>query len=228
MSCVRVTLALIIIAFAAAPAPGQEPDSAPPPPARRPSKVAAILGAELSLIEGRGDFRTGSSVAAGYGLRGGVGLGKGIVDLAAAYRSIMRDSRSYGDTSVNNMMRTLAVEARLIAPFRLVRPYVGGSLGVAYFGTETSVHQCCDDDFESYDEFEGVDLMRFAPLASSRFGLVVDVPGAWNRSLISIDVGVENHHGGKAAYQIDGRGAVFTSRTNYRLYSLGIAMRTGR
>ena len=223
----RALLAATILAAWAAPIRGQEADSSPRSPSRDDREIAPVLGGEVTLIVPRGEFRRASPVAAGYGLRGGIGVADGMLSLGGAYRSITRDSREYGDTSVNNMLRTLAVEARLAAPFRAVRPYVGGSVGVAYFATESSVRRCCDENYETEDDLEGIRLVRFAPLASSRVGVVVDVPGgAWNGTLVSIDLAVEDHRGGRASYQTSGRGEVHTTRTNFRVFSLGVVVRS--
>jgi hypothetical protein len=223
----RRVLIAIALAFPWVPARAQLFDSVPRLIERPESDVAGLFGGELSIVIPRGDFRFGNGATFGWGLRGGVGFGKGVIDVGGTYRSILRDSRSYGDTSVNNMMRTLGIDARLTLPLGPLRPYVGGALGVAYFGTETSVEQCCDEDYEPYDEFEDARLVRFTPLTSTRFGVMLDVSSGRPGSLrIAIDLGVENHYGGRASYQLDGRGPVHTTRTGFRSYNFGVVMRS--
>ena len=231
---------LVVLAFAIPPEParaqvfdsvprGRPIDSIPEPVERRESALAALLGGEVGVVVPRGDFRFGNRAAFGWGVRGGVGFGNGVVDLGGTFRSITRDSRTYGDTSVNNMMRTLGLDARVAAPLGSLRPYVGGSLGFAYFGTETSVEECCDENYESYDTFDDVQLMRFTPIASTRVGFLIEVSRGGRGGLpIEIDLGVENYYGGKASYQSDGRGSMHTSRTTFRTYSIGVVMRSGR
>ena len=208
---------------------GRPIDSLPAPVARRESPFAGLLGGELSVVIPRGDFRFGNRAAFGWGVRGGAGFGKGVVDLGGTFRSITRGSQSYGDTSVTNMMRTLAVDARIAAPLGPLRPYVGGSLGFAYFGTETSVEECCDENYETYNSFDGVGLARFTPMASTRVGFLIELsPGGRGGLPIDLDLGMETHHGGKTSYQSDGRGPVQTTRTGFRSYSIGVVLRSGR
>jgi hypothetical protein len=190
----------------------------------------SMLGIELSVLEPRGDFRPGHRAAIGYGLRGAVGWGpRGAFDIGLAYRSIAHDSRAYNDTiDVKNMLRSLAASARYSPPLRYLRPYVGASAGLAYLGTETFQDRCCDEYGERERVFDGVELASLVPMVSTRFGVLVDL---WsmlgpNASTLAADLGIETHYGGRAAYQIGGRGDVRETGTSYRIYSLGISVRT--
>ena len=163
-------------------------------------------------------------------MRGALGVGpRGAFDIGVAYRSVAHDSRSYNDTvDVRNMLRTFAISARYTLPFGDVHPYVGASAGAGYFGTETYVERCCDDDGDREETLDDIRLTDFVPIASTRLGVAIDL---WrmlgpNPSTLLADLGVESHFGGVATYQVAGRGAVRTTRTRYRVYSLGVTVRT--
>jgi hypothetical protein len=200
-------------------------------PAPRQSTIPdGTLGLEMSILEARGDFRPGNRVSVGYGVRGALGWGpRRAFDLGVAYRSVAHDSKKYHDTlEVKNMLRTLAVSARYTLPIRYARPYIGASAGAAYFGTETTVESCCDDEGDRYWSLSDIRLGRFAPMASTRIGMVIDLmrmPGT-NPTTLSADLGMETHHGGRVAYQVSGRGEVRRTGTSYRVYSLGVSVRT--
>lgn len=200
-------------------------------PARFPEILRdGVLGLEASMLVPRGDFAPGNTLSIGYGIRAAFGVGwRKVLDVGAAFRSIAHDSRKYNDTTeVKNMMRTLTMSARLVAPLRYARPYVGASAGAAYFGTERMIERCCDDEGDEVWELDGIRLARFTPTGSARAGLLVDV---WKFSspgdpVLSLDVAIEDHRGGMSSYQIDGYGPVRESGTNYRVYSLGLSVRT--
>jgi hypothetical protein len=197
----------------------------------RPSRVPdGTLGLELSLVEPRGDFRPGNSVSIGYGLRGALGWGpRHAFDVGLAYRSVAHDSRSYSDTlQVKNMLRTLALSTRYTLPVRYVRPYVGASAGATYFGTETTVETCCDENGDRERSLSSVRLARLVPMASTRFGVAIDL---WrmlgpNASTLAADLGLETHYGGRVTYQVGGRGNIRKTGTGYRVYSVGVSLRT--
>ena len=188
-----------------------------------------IMGAELGFLVPRGDFTPGHTLSFGYGVRGGVTLGPhGLFDVGAAFRSVAHDSRTYRDTiRVKNMLRALTLNGRIMAPLRHARPYVGGSLGAAYFGTEKSVERCCNDEGERDWELDELSLVRIRPTASARIGLLVDMAdmGGSVLSTLSLDLGVEDHYGKRTTYQIDGSGPIVRTGTSYRVYSLGVSVR---
>ena len=230
-----VTLAVVALGLAAAftaasSATGQVPSTGTTPvelvePAGSGRRTA--LGLELSFLVPRGDFSPGSELSVGYGLRGALGLDpRGMFDLGAAFRSVAHDSHEYSDTlEVRNMLRTLSLSARFAIPLRFVRPYVGGSVGAAYFGTEAWVERCCNDDGEYEWELDGFDAVTFQPTASTRVGVLVDLGGQGRgQPVLALDLGVENHHGRRAAYQVGGRGEMRRSGTSYRVYSLGLTV----
>ena len=227
------TAALFVVSVTAAPvALGQNAVGGPPGigvPRGGEQPPHAALGLELSFLLPRGDFAPGRELPIGYGVRGAVGLGRrGAVDIGAAFRSVAHDSHTYGDSvEVKNMLRTLSLSGRVALPIRLARPYLGASIGAAYFGTETMVEQCCDDEGDPewvLDDFEHVTL---SPMASTRVGVLVDLSGYRSRQpVLSLDLGLENHYGGTARYQVGGRGDLRRSGTSYRVYSLGLTVRT--
>ena len=200
-------------------------------PAPRQSRIPdGMLGVEISVLEPRGDFRPGNSVSIGYGLRGALGWGpRRAFDVGVTYRSVAHDSKRYNDTlDVRNMLRTLALSTRVTAPLRHVRPYVGASAGASYFGTETMVERCCDENGDRERSLSSVRLGRLTPMASTRVGLAVDL---WrmlgpNPSTLAADLGLETHYGHRSSYQVGGRGEIRKTGTSYRVYSLGISMRT--
>ena len=187
----------------------------------------AALGLELSFLVPRGDFAPGSRFSVGYGVRGALGLGpEGMVDLGATFRSVAHDSREYSDSvEVKNMLRTLSLSGRFALPFRVARPYVGASVGAAYFGTETQVERCCDDEGDDYWELDHLKTFDLLPTASTRVGLLVDLSGASRQSVVALDLGIENHYGREARYQVGGRGEVRRTGTSYRVFSLGVTVR---
>ena len=199
-----------------------DPGAPSAPPAGRHA-----LGLELSFLVPRGDFAPGSEISVGYGVRGAVGLGpRGMLDIGAAFRSIAHDSHTAADTEVKNMLRTLGLSGRVALPFRFARPYVGASVGAAYFGTETWVERWSDDEGEYQWELEDLDMVNLQPIASTRVGLLVDLTGGRNTPVLSLDLGLEDHYGGEARYQVGGRGDVRRTGTSYRVFSLGVTLRS--
>jgi hypothetical protein len=209
--------------------PIAQPDSLPAP--SEASLVSdAVLGIELGFLVPRGDFRPGAGLAVGYGVRGAVGIGaRKLVDVGAAFRSVALDSWMVHDRrEVKNMLRTLTASGRLVAPLRFARPYLGGSVGGAYFGTETMVEECCDDEGDPEWVLEDIASARILPIASARVGLLVDLwrEGSRGRPMLSVDLGVEDHYGRRGSYlrEVDGR--VERSGMNHRVYSLGLTIRS--
>jgi hypothetical protein len=201
-----------------------------PVPPRPPRIPDGSFGLELSMIEPRGDFRPGNTRSLGYGVRGALQWGpRHAFDVGLAFRSVAHDSKKYSDTvEVKNMIRTLAVSTRVMAPLRYVRPYIGAAVGASYFGTETNVETCCDENGDREWTLDRIALGRVTPAASTRLGIAVDV---WrmlgpNPSTLAADLGMETHYGGRVTYQVDGRGAIRRTGTRYRVYSLGISLRT--
>jgi hypothetical protein len=126
------------------------------------------------------------------------------------------------------MIRTLAVSTRYAAPLRYVRPYVGAAVGASYFGTETLVETCCDENGDREWGLDRISLGRLTPVASTRVGLAIDLRRMLgpNPSTLAADVGVETHYGGRVTYQVGGRGSIRRTGTRYRVYSLGVNLRT--
>ena len=188
------------------------------------------LDLEMSIVEPRGDFRPGNRVAIGYGARGALRWGpRRSFDVGLAYRSVAHDSHDYNDTlEVKNMLRTLALSARYVLPLRHVRPYLGASAGATYFGTETLVERCCDDNGDRERTLQRLDAGTIGPMASTRFGLLIDLWRMFGASpsTLAADLGIETHHGPRLTYQVGGRGELRTTGTGYRVYSLGMSLRT--
>lgn len=230
LATVALTAAVIGLSLptrADAQANANAPLSAPVPTAPTADHHSA-LGLELSFLVPRGDFAPGGGLSVGYGVRGAVGLGpQGMLDIGAAFRSVAHDSHSYADSvEVKNMLRTLSLSGRVALPFRFARPYVGASVGAAYFGTETRVERCCDDDGDHQWELDDLDVVDLQPTASTRVGLLVDLSGDRGQPVLSLDLGIENHYGREARYQTGGRGDVRQTGTSYRVFSLGLTVRS--
>jgi hypothetical protein len=206
----------------------------PPEPSPRHPETSlasdAVLAVELAFLVPRGDFRPDDALAVGYGVRGAVGLGsRKLVDIGAAFRSVALDSwRVHDRREVKNMMRTLTLSGRLVAPFRYARPYLGGSLGGAYFGTETAVEQCCDDEGNSEWVLDDIASARIRPIASARAGMLVDLRRGGRRGgpVLSLDLGVEDHYGRRRSYRREVDGGVERSGMNHRVYSVGLTLRS--
>ena len=200
-------------------------------PMQAPVRVPdGTLDLEMSILEPRGDFRPGNRVAIGYGARGALRWGpRRAFDVGLAYRSVAHDSHEYNDTlEVKNMLRTLAVSTRYVMPLRHARPYIGASAGATYFGTETLVERCCDENGDRERTLDSIDAGTIGPMASTRFGVVIDLWRMFGASpsTLSADLGVETHYGPRLTYQVGGRGGLRTSGTGYRVYSLGVSLRT--
>ena len=200
------------------------------PPAPEPLLPDGTLAIELSVLEPRGDFRPGSSVPVGYGLRGALGWGpRHAFDIGLAYRSITRDAKEYGDSlEVKNMLRTLALSVRYAIPLRHARPYLGASAGAGYVGTETILERCCDENGGPERSLEGIALARIIPIASIGLGVTIDLSRMTGSSpsTLSANLGVEAHRGGRVRYQVDGDGDVHKTGIRYRVYTLGVSVRT--
>lgn len=233
---VTALLSLVVSMAAANPAsaqnaPGSAPDGpvAEAIPERASPRVPTAMGVELSFLVPRGDFAPGGRLPVGYALRGALGVGReGMFDIGAAFRSVALDSHDYSDSvEVNNMLRTLSLSGRLALPVRYARPYVGASVGAAYFGTETMVERCCNEEGEYEWELDDFGAVNLQPTASTRVGLLVDLsPGGRGQPVFSLDLGLENHYGRRAAYQVGGLGEIRRSGTGYRIYSLGVTVRS--
>jgi hypothetical protein len=149
-------------------------------------------------------------------------------DVGAIYRSVAHDSRTYRDTiEVKNMIRTLALSARITAPLKYVRPYLSAAAGGMYLGTERMVERCCDENGDRENTLDAIQLARIVPMASAKVGLAIDLWRMRGRtpSTVALDLGVEDNFGGRARYQVGGDGELRQTRTNYRVYSLGISLR---
>ena len=226
----RLSTLTIALASLTGPLTASLPAGAQLPVPQQSRVPDGMLGLELSFVEPRGDFRPGHTLAIGYGLRGAMAWGpRRMFDIGLAYRSVAHDSKQYSDTlEVKNMLRTLALSTRYTAPARYVRPYLGASAGATYFGTETIVERCCDENGDRESTLRSIRLARIAPMAATRIGLAIDL---WtmlgpSSSTLAADLGLETHYGGRVTYQVGGRGTVRRTGTSYRVYSLGVSLRT--
>ncbi len=222
----------LIVAVAVATIAGSNPAQAQLPiPFPTPRRVPdATLDLEMSVLAPRGSFRPGHAVSIGYGARGALRWGpRRAFDVGLDYRSVAHDSRAYADTvDVRNMLRTLALSVRYMVPLRYARPYFGASAGATYVGTETHVDRCCDDNGDWERRLESVEASDLGSMMSTRAGLVIDLwrmVGA-SPSTLSADLGVETNYGPRLTYQVDGRGELRTTGTSYRVYSIGVSLRT--
>ena len=197
-----------------------------------PRRVA-LLGVELSVVKPHGEFRRFVKQSFGFALQGLVAVDKrGSVALGGDFRSVAYDSRDYQDTiTVKNMMRTLTVGSRYMAPIPWVRPYVGAAVGAAYFGTETNVRTWEWDD----DEDEWQQVTRLAGVRNARMtwtlvrsaGLHMDFYRGRHEGspwALSLDLGVSDHDGGRTSYLVDGRGPRVRTGTDYRVYRFGVSI----
>lgn len=197
----------------------------------RPDRGDAVLGAAIDIVQPRGEFAQFVTLAPAFTLHGAYTLDRlGVVQLGGDMRIVAYDEKEIDDTtSIKNMLRTLSLNGRLMLPLKYVHPYVGGSVGAAYFATETQVEECCDEDGNRETTTHGIALPRLTYTLSRGAGVVIDLMrlhGSGTSSpTVSIDVGVADHFGGRVSYHTNGRDDMARSKTDYRVWRLGVSLR---
>lgn len=197
----------------------------------RPNRGDGLLGAELNLVQPRGELAQHVGLKPALTLSGGYTVDRyGVLQLGGEMRILNYDEKEIDETErIKNIMRTVAVNGRLMLPVNYVHPYIGGSIGAAYWATETEVWRCCSEEGDYEWQLERLSLPRLTYTLSRSAGVVIDV--LWlhrNRpssSTISLDLGVADHLGGRVSYHTSGRDERTKSRTDYRVWRLGMTLR---
>lgn len=197
----------------------------------RPDRGDAVMAAALDVVQPQGEFARFVGLAPAFTLHGAYTLDRlGVLQLGGDLRVLEYDSKKIDDTtSIKNMLRTLSLNGRLMLPLKYVHPYIGASIGGAYFATETQVEECCDDEGERETNIAKISLPRLTYTLSRGAGVVIDfmrLHGNTRSSpIVSLDVGVSDHLGGPVSFHTNGRDVVHRSRTDYRVWRLGVALR---
>jgi hypothetical protein len=107
--------------------------------------------------------------------------------------------RLEGDITTNNSIVFAGIGPQLMVPDGLVRPYVGGSVGLAYFFTQSSLDGITTGS-ESILETTNFDDVTFAYTGSAG----VYIPLRRGLKPISLDIGARYHGNGRARYLREG------------------------
>ena len=199
-----------------------------------PRGPAGLVGAEISIVEPRGEFATHVKGSVGYALHGIFVDRQAAFGIGADFRSVSYDSRDLNDTTtVNNMMRTFTVGSRYMLPIPFVRPYVGAAIGGAYFATETNVKKWEYDEEERewsrVSSLEDVKNPRMTYTMSRSAGVHIDVyedrSGKNKKPFkVTLDAGVSDHFGGRTSYLTNGRGPRVRTSTDHRVWRIGVSV----
>jgi hypothetical protein len=102
------------------------------------------------------------------------------------------------DVSTNNNIIFFGVGPQILLPGRVLRPYLAGSLGLAYFFTESSVEGSTNTTpFAQTKNFDDATLA-----ATGLAGLYI--PLSRGRTPVSLDIGARYHWNGQASYLREG------------------------
>jgi len=135
------------------------------------------------------------------------------------------------DLKTSNNIAMLGVGPQIMAPSGAVRPYVNGSVGLAYFFTQSSIDDV--DDFNGDSELfrtTNQDDVTFAYTG----GAGIYIPLAVSRNVVSLDIGARYHNNGTPEYlrkgdiQDNPDGSItltpVKSRADFVTYHLGVSV----
>ena len=241
--CTLPSLALVATVALASVASAQELDH------RRDARPPRVfLGANLAVAQPLGTFADQIDKEATFGFGGhfiyqldrdgmfGIRIDGGMVIYGNERERVCFSStvgcRVQLDVETNNNIALFGIGPQLMVPNGRFRPYLAGTVGVAYFFTESSVEGTRSQD-SPFARTTNFDDPAFAYTGSA--GLYI--PLRRGRTPISIDVGVRYHHNGEASYLREGSieegpdGRVqfspLTSDANMLIYQLGISVGVG-
>ncbi len=211
-------------------------------PAPRPARV--FLGANVLGVQPLGDFADLIGKDAAFGFGGhliyrldrngmlGIRVDAGAI-IYGSERQRVCFSPTVGcrvelDVETNNNLALFGIGPQLMVPNGRFRPYVAGTLGLAYYFTESKVEGTrSNTPFASTTNF---DDPAFAYTGSA--GLYI--PIRRGPSPISIDLGVRYHHNGEASYLREGsirdlpdgeiEFTTLTSDADIVMYQIGVSI----
>lgn len=194
----------------------------------RPRASRFTGGGSLFYVQPRGDFARYVGGGIGYSLGAGWSADEaGAVALRAEWQDVTYGYESVDDSSARNVIRTFDVGPQLTLPVGPVRPYVSGSVGVAYTGTHGSVpcYRDCtyDEDGDRQDESYAY-LPRMTYSLARAAGVLVRVAKATaRRPAWWLDLRVSERHNGRTRYAVDGADTVVRGSTDYRVWHVGVS-----
>ena len=204
-------------------------------------RVRGRAGGHVEFVQPEGDF--GRFVDNGFGISGWVGLGidrksQVIVGLEGGFVQYGRRTSTvplsptipglYVDVTTQNNIATFGIPVRVELTRGMLRPYVMGSVGLAYFWTETSARGTSSaGDFASSTNFSDITANW-----TGGGGLVLQV--SHGRNPVFIDFGLRHVANGEVEYLNedsirDGGGGTtiitpIRSEANFTLWQVGVAV----
>ena len=204
-------------------------------------RVRGRAGGHVEFVQPEGDF--GRFVDNGFGASGWVGIGldrksQVIVGLEGGFVQYGRRTSTvplsptipglYVDVTTQNNIATFGIPVRIEMTRGLLRPYVMGSVGLAYFWTETSARGTSSaGDFASSTNFSDLTANW-----TGGGGLVLQV--SHGRNPVFIDLGLRHVANGQVDYLNedsirDGGGGTtiitpIRSEANFTLWQVGVAV----
>ncbi len=236
-------LALIATLGLAPAASAQKIDLRPAP---RPARV--FLGASVLGAQPLGDFADLIGDDAAFGFGGhliyrldrhgmlGIRMDAGVIiygnERQRACFSPTVGCRVELDVETNNNIALFGIGPQLLVPNGRFRPYLAGTVGLAYYFTESTVEGTSSNT--PFARTTNFDDPAFAYTGSA--GLYI--PVRRGPRPISIDVGVRYHHNGEASYLREGSihdepdgdilFTTLTSDANMLIYQIGVSIGAGR
>ncbi|HVX90014.1 MAG TPA: hypothetical protein VG940_13850 [Gemmatimonadales bacterium] len=204
-------------------------------------RVRGRAGGHLEFVQPEGDF--GRFVDNGFGISGWVGIGldrksQVIVGIEGGFVNYGRRTSTvplsptipglYVDVTTQNNIATVGIPLRVELTRGMLRPYVMGSVGLAYFWTETSARGTSSaGDFASSTNFSDITANW-----TGGGGLVLQV--SHGRNPVFIDFGIRHVANGEVEYLNedsirDGGGGTtiitpIRSEANFTLWQVGVAV----
>lgn len=204
-------------------------------------RVRGRAGGHVEFVQPEGDF--GRFVDNGFGISGWVGLGldrksQVIVGIEGGFVNYGRRTNTvplsptipglYVDVTTQNNIATIGIPVRVELTRGMLRPYVMGSVGLAYFWTETSARGTSSaGDFASSTNFSDITANW-----TGGGGLVLQV--SHGRNPVFVDIGLRHVANGEVKYlnedsiQDGGGGTTIItpirSEANFTLWQVGVAV----
>lgn len=202
-------------------------------------RIKGRAGAHLEYAQPEGEL--GDFVDQGFGLSGWVGVGldhdsRVLIGLEAGYVNYGTRTRSiavtpslpwaYVDVTTTNNIVTAGIPLRIELTNSRLRPYAMGSVGGAYFFTQSSVNSGSDDDVDTQTMYSD---LTFNWTAGA--GLVYQIQRG--ETPVYLDFGFRHVDNGEVKYLTDrsiqeyGSTTVITpvrSQANFSMFQFGVAV----